>query len=274
MKIACQEGLAPGKTFAERLENLARYGFDGVELNGGALLERAGIEERKAALKDSPVKASSICGGITPHFISTDREKRRQSVESAKKMLDAAAELGAVGPIGVPIFRGEGNMPDLSPFMTRQQLRDGMMVEVLREVAEYAKSVGVVFLLEPLNRYEAEALNQIGQAAEIIKAIPGAHAAGGGGGIMVMADFFHMDIEESDAPAAIEKVGGLIGHVHLADNQRKEPGSGDLDFVRNFRALKKIGYTGYMAFECGLTGPAEEALPRSVRFLRECLAQV
>ena len=124
MKIACQEGLAPGKTFAERLENLARYGFDGVELNGGALLERAGIEERKAALKDSPVKASSICGGITPHFISTDREKRRQSVESAKKMLDAAAELGAVGPIGVPIFRGEGNMPDLSPFMTRQQLRE------------------------------------------------------------------------------------------------------------------------------------------------------
>ena len=91
---------------------------------------------------------------------------------------------------------------------------------------------------------------------------------------MVMADFFHMDIEESDAPGAIEHVGGLIGHVHLADNQRKEPGSGDLDFVRNFRALKKIGFTGYMAFECGLTGPAEEALPRSVRFLRECLTQV
>ena len=65
---------------------------------------------------------------------------------------------------------------------------------------------------------------------------------------MVMADFFHMDIEESDAPAAIERVGGLIGHVHLADNQRKEPGSGDLDFARNFRALKKIGFDGYMAF--------------------------
>jgi sugar phosphate isomerase/epimerase len=267
LKIACQEGLAPGKTFAERLDNLARYGFEGVELNGGALLERAGIEERLAALKNSPVKASSICGGITPHFISTDREKRRQSVESAKKMLDAAAELGAVGPIGVPIFRGDGNMPDLSPFMTRQQLRDGMMVEVLGEVAEYAGAAGAVFLLEPLNRYEAEALNRIEQAAQIIQQI-------GASGIMVMADFFHMHIEEANSPAAIEQVGGLIGHVHLADNQRKEPGSGDLDFVANFRALKKTGFTGYMAFECGLTGPADEALPRSVRFLRECLSQV
>jgi sugar phosphate isomerase/epimerase len=267
LKIACQEGLAPGKTFAERLENLARYGFEGVELSGGALLERAGIEERKAALNDSPVRASSICGGITHHFISTDGENRRQSVESAKRMLDAAAELGATGPIGVPIFNGEGNMPDLSPFMSRQQLRDGMAAEVFAEVGEYANAVGVQFLLEPLNRYEAQALNRIEQAAQLIQQI-------GTGGIMVMADFFHMDIEESDAPAAIERVGGLIGHVHLADNQRKEPGSGDLDFTRNFRSLKKIGFTGYMAFECGLTGPAEEALPRSVRFLRECLSQV
>lgn len=267
MKIACQEGLAPGKTFAERLENLARYEFDGVELSGGALLERVGIEERLAALRNSPVKASSICGGVTPHFISTDREKRRQSVEAAKRMLDVSAELGVAGPIAVPIFRGEGNMPDLTPFMTRQQLREGMIVAVLGEVGEHAKAAGVNLLLEPLNRYEAEALNRIEQAAELIRQI-------GTGGIMVMADFFHMNIEESDAAGAIERVGDMIGHVHLADNQRKEPGSGELDFVRNFRALKKVGFTGYMAFECGLTGPADEALPRSVRFLRECLGQV
>ena len=114
MKISCQEGLAPGKTFAERLENLARYGFDGVELNGGALLERAGIEERKAALKDSPVKASSICGGITPHFISTDREKRRQSVESAKKMLERGkSEEGKAAVYPAPLSTRPPEQPEL-----------------------------------------------------------------------------------------------------------------------------------------------------------------
>ena len=37
-------------------------------------------------------------------------------------------------------------------------------------------------------------------------------------------------------------------------------------------ALRDVGFTGYMAFECGLTGPAEEALPRSVAFLKQCMA--
>src|SRR5207253_1888751 len=84
-----------------------------------------------------------------------------------------------------------------------ERRRDGMMVEVFREVAEYASAAGAVFLLEPLNRYEAEALNRIEQAAQIIQQI-------GASGIMVMADFFHMHIEESSSPAAIERVGGLI----------------------------------------------------------------
>ena len=164
-------GACPREDVRGAVGNLARYGFDGVEAERRRAAERDGIEERKTALKNSPVRASSICGGITHQFISTDREKRRQSVESAKKMLDAAAELGCVGPIGVPIFRGEGNMPDLSPFMARQQLRDGMMVEVFGEVGEYANAAGVAFLLEPLNRYEAEALNRIEQAAQIIQQV-------------------------------------------------------------------------------------------------------
>jgi sugar phosphate isomerase/epimerase len=63
MKISCQEGLAPGETFAEKLQNLEKYGFGGVELNGGKLNEPVGFAETRAALRDSPVKASSICGG-------------------------------------------------------------------------------------------------------------------------------------------------------------------------------------------------------------------
>ena len=39
----------------------------------------------------------------------------------------------------------------------------------------------------------------------------------------------------------------------------------------DFKALRKIGYQGWMALECGLSGPADEVLPRSVEYLRECL---
>ena len=62
-----------------------------------------------------------------------------------------------------------------------------------------------------------------------------------------------------------------IGNIHLADNTRKEPGSGDIDYKAAFAALKKMGYKGYMAMECGLTAPADSALPKSVKFLHKCI---
>lgn len=95
----------------------------------------------------------------------------------------------------------------------------------------------------------------------------------GASNVRIMADFFHMHIEEANTPAAIEAAGDLIAHVHLADGTRKEPGSGSIDFVAGFRALHKIGFKGAMAFECGLSGPREEALPKSVAYLRRCLQE-
>jgi sugar phosphate isomerase/epimerase len=90
-------------------------------------------------------------------------------------------------------------------------------------------------------------------------------------GVKLMGDFFHMHIEEEDLPAAFIGVKDVLAHIHLADNTRKQPGSGNIDFKSSFAALKKIKYTGYMAMECGLTGPADKVLPESVKYLRRCM---
>jgi len=78
-----------------------------------------------------------------------------------------------------------------------------------------------------------------------------------------MADFFHMHIEQPDTPKSLAAVADVLGHVHLADNTRKEPGTGDIDFAAAFKVLKKVGFGGYMAFECGLSCKGEVALPKS-----------
>jgi sugar phosphate isomerase/epimerase len=36
MKLSCQEGLAPGRTLKEKVENLERFGFEGIELWGSS----------------------------------------------------------------------------------------------------------------------------------------------------------------------------------------------------------------------------------------------
>jgi sugar phosphate isomerase/epimerase len=84
----------------------------------------------------------------------------------------------------------------------------------------------------------------------------------------VMADFFHMNIEELDLTASIRRAGPWIGHVQLADSSRLEPGTGHLDFAAPFQALAEAGFDGYLALECGLSGDPREVLPPCARFLR------
>jgi sugar phosphate isomerase/epimerase len=136
---------------------------------------------------------------------------------------------------------------------------------MLMPLAEFAVSVGAAVLLEPLNRYESNSIPQQKDGAEIVRRINSP-------GVLLMSDVFHMHIEETNSPDALRAAGSAIGHVHLADNTRKEPGSGDIDFRAIFAALKEIGFANYMAFECGLTGPADQALTKSVAFLKECMA--
>lgn len=264
MKLSCQEGLAPGATFAEKLRNLEKYGFEGVELNGGALNDPTGFAERRAALKDSAIKASSICGGCPAELVHPDRSRRQACADSLKKHLEFAAELGAVGPITVPIFNHNDRVPDLSPWKSRAQIERDLLITMLQNLAPFAEQVGATILLEPLNRYESNSLPTQKDGAEVVRAI-------GSKGVRLMSDVFHMHIEETNSPNALREVGETIGHVHLADNTRKEPGSGDIDFRAIFAALKEVGFGGYMAFECGLSGPGEEVLPRSVAFLKSCM---
>lgn len=264
MKLSCQEGLVPGATFAEKLKNMEKYGFEGVELQGGQLSDEAGFKERKAALANSPVKASSICGGYPAELVHPDKARRQKCAAALKQQLDYAAELGAVGPITVPIFNSNDRVPDLSPWKSRAGIEHELLCAMLRDLVPHAEQLGVAVLLEPLNRYESNSLPQQQDGAKVVREL-------GSPGVRLMSDVFHMSLEEPNLAQAIRDCGDTIGHVHLADSTRKEPGSGSVDFRAVFAALKEIGFTGYMAFECGLTGPAKETLPRSVAFLRECL---
>lgn len=262
MKLSCQEGLAPGATFAEKLRSLETYGFDGVELSGGALNDPAGLAERKAALADSPIKASSICGGYPAELVHPDPKRRQACADALRRHLDYAAEFGATGPITVPIFNGNDRVPDLSPWQSRAQVERELLLAMLRPLAAHAEQVGAAVLLEPLNRYESNSLPRQADGAAVVRSL-------GRPGVRLMSDVFHMNIEETDPPATLRACGDAIGHVHLADSTRQEPGTGTIDFRATFAALREIGFGGYMAFECGLSGPAEEVLPRSVAYLRE-----
>ncbi len=88
--------------------------------------------------------------------------------------------------------------------------------------------------------------------------------------VVVNIDFFHMQIEELNAPEAILDAGKWTGNVHVAENTRAEPEIGSLDFAANFTSLKQTGYSEYIEIEARkLSRTPEQALPDSVEFLKD-----
>ena len=67
--------------------------------------------------------------------------------------------------------------------------------------------------------------------------------------VVLLADLFHMNIEEKDPAGALVAAGRRIGHVHFVDSNRRPAGFGHIDFAPIATALKAIGYTGYASAE-------------------------
>jgi sugar phosphate isomerase/epimerase len=99
-----------------------------------------------------------------------------------------------------------------------------------------------MLLLEPLNRYEADDLTTLDQAAQVIREL-------GAPNLKLLADTFHMNIEEVDLAASLRRHAPLLGHVHLVDSNRQVPGHGHVDMKAILQALLDTGFQGYLSFE-------------------------
>jgi len=259
MKLACQENLVAGDSLAEKLAKLEDWGYEGVELMGRTLPERLG--EVKQALKGRKIRASSICAGYRGCLLDPDPAQREQAMNDIKELLVIGGDIRAVGLIVVPIFGGP-RLPDARPLFDAQGFQRKMFHEQLKELAETAKKAKCTVLVEPLNRYETHWINRLEQAVAIVRRVRSDR-------VQIMADFFHMNIEEADIPASIKKAGKYIAHVHLADSNRVLPGLGHTDFASGFAALKEVGYKGFMALECGVPGDPDVLLPKCAEHLRQ-----
>lgn len=115
--------------------------------------------------------------------------------------------------------------------------------------------------LEPLNRYEDHMVNRLEQAVELIRTV-------GLDSVKIGIDSYHMNIEEADPAASILAAAPYIGHAQVSDSNRFQPGAGHLDWPAWLSALHAIGYGGYLAAECRLTGDPVAAVRSIPGFLR------
>jgi sugar phosphate isomerase/epimerase len=196
------------------------------------------------------------------HFIGDfDAGRRQDALENMRTQLSVIAELGgtaAMTPASYGMF--SRRLPPFEP--PRDEAGDrAVLLDALGALGEHAQHAGVRILLEPLNRYEDHMVNRLAQAVELAEAT-GLDSVG------VVADSYHMNIEEADPQEALVAAAGRLVHVQVSDSNRLEPGAGHLDWTAFVDALAGIGYTGDLAAECRLSGPAEQVLPKAAATLR------
>lgn len=253
-------------SLTEKFQYVKDMGFDGFEIDGSLLLDRFGEVAEAVAASGLPVV--SACGGYTGWIGDFDEDRRQQAIAEISAILTRLASLHARG-IVIPAAWGMFSLrlPPMTP--PRSTAADeAVLLDSLGRLNQVAAGAGVRVFLEPLNRYEDHMINTLAKAAYYINKGSFSHVA-------IIADFYHMNIEEAQIDQSLLLHAPQIGHIHLADSHRYQPGSGHTDFETGFRALHQTGYNGAMAFECRVPGEdAAKAYAESLHFIKSLRDQI
>lgn len=264
MMLCASSPMVPGATLSEQAEHLRAWGYDGIAVfqpldawTPEVRRELVSLESRTGV---RPVEFV-LSGAAYGHAFSTNPELRQRCRAMYREAVEVCAEIGAVTEIEWE-YGPQDPLPLFEPF---RQLNDRQKREF---VAFYSGLLDLVadtpgrVLLEPINRYESGYLNRVTDNLELIDAVSHPNAG-------LLPDTFHMSIEEASISASLRLAGARVAHVHLGDNNRLLPGSGRLDWMAIFGALRDIGYDGAVNLECSTEGDPAQSLPRVALMLRD-----
>lgn len=125
------------------------------------------------------------------------------------------------------------------------------IVAGLKKAGDIAQKYNVYLTLEPLNRVESPQMSMLTSAEAFDYVVAADHPH-----IKVDYDMYHRQLGEGNVINNLELglAKGYIRFLEIGDVPgRKEPGSGETNYVNIFKVLRQIGYAGYIGMEHGTT---------------------
>jgi len=220
-------------------QTAAEAGFRAVELSLRTP-DEVNSEELTDLLDAYELSLSAIATGRSYiedslSLSSPSAEVRNQAIQRVEGLIQLAAPFKAAVIIGGIRGRLDGTTSEQS------QLRKSAILAI-RECARYANELGVILLIEPINRYETNFINSSLEGIQLLDQISEPS-------VKLLLDTFHMNIEEVDLATAIKSTNDRLGYIHFADSNRLAPGQGHIDFAQVHQALADIRYQGIVTVE-------------------------
>ncbi|MBO9598875.1 MAG: TIM barrel protein [Cohnella sp.] len=254
MRISLCIGAYPGKDEIYHLEKIREHGFHGLEYY--AWWE---LNDLNRVAKEQERIGAGISATCTKFISLVDESFRDAYLAGVRDTIEACRRLGVRSMISQT-----GNALDGVPRESQRQT----MVETLKRCAPLLEEAGIVLELEPLNGlvdHRGHFLQRSDESVSVVDQV-------GSPNVKLVFDVYHQQITEGNVIRNATGYIDRINHYHIADNPgRKQPGTGELNYVNILRAIKETGFDGFVGLECGYTIDTDAALEQ---FKADVLAKI
>ena len=266
------------KTHKDGIETASRLGLDGVQIYAttgefSPALSQEEKDEYKRLLKENNLVVSALCGDMGGYGFERE-EDNAERIEKTKTIVDLAVEFGTK-----VVTTHIGVIPD-----DKQNPRYEVMLKALTECGLYAKEKGVTLAIET-GPEKAKTLLAFLKDTK------------GGVGVNLDPANFTM-VTGQDAVEAVYLLKDYIVHTHAKDgimlDKNQDPtqvyhafavggvdalnacegfqevplGEGQVHWENYIKALKEIGYDGFLTIERECGDEPEKDIENAVNFLK------
>jgi sugar phosphate isomerase/epimerase len=234
---------------ADGCHQAAELGYDAVEVFAPSP-DAVDRDELRGLLDQYSLELAAVgtgAGWVVQKLCLTspDAENRAKAKDFVRGIIDFGGPFGASAIIGSMQGRWDKHGVD-------KETAFAYLSEALNELGEYSAQYNIPLIYEPLNRYETNMITRIEDGVTFMKSLSTDN-------VVLLADLFHMNIEEVNVADAIRSGAGHIGHVHFVDSNRRPASCGHTDFAPIFAALKEIGYDKFLSAEAFAYPDSSEA---------------
>jgi len=253
------DAVAMRGSWREALRTAADLGYDGVEL---AVRDPSQVDAEAVlrTVRDAGLAVPAIGTGQAYlkdglSLSHPDEGIRARAIERLETHIRIATVFGAAVIVGLLRGRITGD----------RAATEARLSGALRRILPLAEREKIPVVFEPVNRYETDFLVTMDEVLDLINRL--ASPALG-----ILADTFHMNIEEASIESSLRRARPRLRHVHVADSNRHAPGWGHLDFPALVRVLRELGYTGYLSAEILPRPDPVSAARQAIAHLRPLLS--
>ncbi|MDY6948377.1 MAG: TIM barrel protein [Pseudomonadota bacterium] len=235
-----------GDDLIAQLEFMASQGFTALEDN--ELMSRpVQLQQR---IGDALARLGMTMGVFVidsgdnwkPSLTTGEAGFRDKFLETCRTALDVAKRVNARWATVVPGFF-DRRLP--------LGLQTGHVIDSLRAAAAILAPHDLTMVLEPLSDTPELFLRTSDQSYAICRAVDSPACK-------ILYDMYHMQRNEGDIIANIDRAWSEIAYFQIGDNPgRNEPGSGEMNYRNIFRHIHRKGFDGVLGMEHGNAQPGK-----------------